>query len=340
MDVYCILFYGGKTMKEKVIWVIVFIMVLVFSGCATHIHLDFMGKDRMKEVVLVKSKAKEKILVIDLNGPIAIKHNPSILNRGGDLLSKIYYRLKKASEDPMVRGIILRLDTPGGEGTASDIIYNEILKFKEKTDIPVVALMMGVAASGGYYVACACDTIIAHPTTVTGSIGVIAVLPEVKKMLDKIGIEVNIVKSGKMKGAGNIFKELSMEERAYIQEMVDEFYQNFLQVVLRNRKSFLSITEIKKIADGRVYHAKKALELKLIDEIGYFDDAFKKVLKLASIKDASVIAYTYHPLKKSNIYAPSSSQGNPFSLEIRAFENLLPSLKTGFYYLWLPHIVD
>jgi protease-4 len=340
MDVYWLLFYGGKTMKEKVIWVIVFIMVLAFSGCAPHIHLDFMGKDQIKEVVLIKSKAKEKILVIDLNGPIAINQKPGILNRDGDLLSKIYYRLKKASEDPRVRGVILRLDTPGGEGTASDIIYNEILKFKEKSDIPVVALMMGVAASGGYYVACACDTIIAHPTTVTGSIGVIAVLPEVKKMLDKVGIEVNIIKSGKMKDAGNPFKELSEEERAYIQEMVDEFYQNFLQVVLRNRKPFLSMEEIKKIADGRVYHAKKALELKLIDEIGYFEDAYKKVLKLASIQDANVIAYTYHPLRKTNIYANASSQDNPFSLEIKAFENLLPSLKTGFYYLWLPHLGD
>ena len=327
-------------MKEKVIWVIVFIMVLVFSGCATHIHLDFMGKDRVKEVVLIKSKAKEKILVIDLNGPIAIKQKPGILNREGDLLSKIYYRLKNASEDPLVRGVILRLDTPGGEGTASDIIYNEILKFKEKTGIPVVALMMGVAASGGYYVACACDTIMAHPTTVTGSIGVIAVLPEVKKMLDKLGIEVNIIKSGKMKDTGSPFKELSEEEKAYIQEMVDEFYRNFLQVVLRNRKPFLSMEEIKKIADGRVYHARKALELKLIDEIGYFDDALQKVLKLASIQDANVIAYTYHPLRKTNIYANTSPQGNPFSLEIKAFENLLPSLKTGFYYLWLPHLND
>ncbi len=326
--------------KEKIILVIIFIIVLVLSGCAPHIHLDFMGKDRMQEVVLIKSKAKEKILVIDLNGPIAVKHNPGILNRGGDLLSKVYFRLKKASEDPMVRGIIMRLDTPGGESTASDIIYNEILRFKEKTKIPVVALMMGVAASGGYYVACGCDTIIAHPTSITGSIGVIAVLPGVKKMLNKVGIEVNIIKSGKMKDAGSPFKDLSEEERAYIQEMVDEFYRNFLQVVLRNREPFLSMEEIKKVADGRVYHAKKALELKLIDEIGYFDDALKKVFKLASIQDANLIAYTYHPLRKTNIYANSSSQGNPFSLEIKAFENLFPSLKTGFYYLWLPHLGD
>jgi len=329
--------YGGKqNMKIKIISMVVFTITLVFSGCSPHIHLDFMGKDRIQEVVLIKSKAKEKILVIDLNGPITTQRQPGILNRGGDLLSNIYYRLKTASEDPRVKGIILRLDTPGGEGTASDIIYNEILRFKKETGIPVVALMMGVAASGGYYVACGCDSIIAHPTTITGSIGVIAILPGFKEVLNKIGIKMNVIKSGKMKDAGSPLKDLSSEERAYFQDMVDMFYRNFLQVVHRNRKDFLSMEEIKKIADGRVYHAQKALELKLIDSIGYFDAALKKVLELASIRDANVIAYTYHPARKTNIYSNSVPLGNPFSIEIRPFENLVPSLKTGFYYLWLP----
>ncbi len=323
-------------MKKKIIYIVALTIVLVLSGCAPHIHIDFMGKDRMQEVVLIESKAKEKILVIDLNGTIVTQQNPGILNRGGDLVSKIYYRLKKASEDHLIKGIILRLDTPGGEGTASDIIYNEVLRFKEKTGVPVVALMMGTAASGGYYIACGCDFIIAHPTTITGSIGVIAILPEVKKVLEKVGIEVNVIKSGKMKDAGSPLKDLSEEEKTYFQEMVDEMYQNFLRVVHQNRKEVLSLEEIKTLADGRVFHARKALELKLIDEIGYFDAALKKVLELASIPDADVIAYTYHPLKKTNIYANAASQGNPLSVEIKPFENLLPSLKTGFYYLWLP----
>ncbi|UCH97177.1 MAG: signal peptide peptidase SppA, partial [Candidatus Aminicenantes bacterium] len=276
--------------------------------------------------------------VMDLNGAIGINQNPGILNREGNLLSSIYYRLKKASEDPYVKGIILRLDTPGGEGTASDIIYNEILRFREKTGIPVVALMMGVAASGGYYVACGCDVIMAHPTTITGSIGVIAILPGFKEVLDKVGIEVNVIKSGKMKDAGSPWKDLSQEERTYYQHMVDELYHNFLQVVHRNREDVLSMAEIKKIADGRVFHAKKALELKLIDAIGYFDDALQKVLSLASLRDANVIAYTYHPSRKTNIYANEAPGDKPFSLEIKPFENLLPSLKTGIYYIWYPGV--
>ena len=326
-------------LKGKIILMIISI-ILVFSACSPHIHLDFLGTDRIQEVVLVESKAKEKILVIDLNGPIGIDPNPGILKREGNLLSTIYYRLKKASQDPHVKGIILRLDTPGGEGTASDIIYNEILRFKEKTGIPVLALMMGVAASGGYYVACGCDFIMAHPTTITGSIGVIAILPGFKEVLNKIGIEVNVIKSGKMKDAGGPWKDLSQEERAYYQDMVDELYRDFLQVVHRSRKDLLTLEEIKRIADGRVFPAKKALELKLIDAVGYFDDALKKILSLAAVRDAQVIAYTYHPAKKTNIYANEASQDKPLSLEIKPFENLLPSLKTGIYYIWLPGLPE
>ena len=305
--------------KGKIILMIMSI-ILVFSACSPHIHLDFLGTSRIREVVLVESKAKEKILVIDLNGPIGIDPNPGILKREGNLLSTIYYRLQKASQDPHVKGIILRLDTPGGEGTASDIIYNEILRFKKKTGIPVLALMMGVAASGGYYV--------------------IAILPGIKEMLNKIGIEVNVIKSGKMKDAGGPWKDLSQEERDYYQDMVDELYHDFLQVVHRSRKDLLTMEEIKKIADGRVFHAKKALELKLIDAVGYFDDALKKILSLAAVRDANVIAYTYHPAKKTNIYANEINRDKPLSLEIKPFENLLPSLKTGIYYIWLPGMED
>jgi protease-4 len=319
--------------KGKIIVTIISI-IIAFSACSPHIHLDFLGTPHIQEVVLVDSKAKEKILVIDLNGPIGIDQNPGILKREGNLLSTIYYRLKKASQDPHVKGIILRLDTPGGEGTTSDIIYNEILRFKEKTGIPVLALMMGVAASGGYYVACGCDFIMAHPTTITGSIGVIAILPGFKEVLNKIGIEVNVIKSGKMKDAGGPWKDLSQEERAYYQEMVDELYHDFLEVVHRSRKELLSMEEIKKIADGRVFHAKKALDLKLIDAVGYFDDALQKILSMASIRDANVIAYTYHPAKKTNIYANEAIRDKPLSLEIKPFANLLPSLKTGIYYIW------
>ena len=196
--------------------------------------------------------------------------------------------------------------------------------------------MMGVAASGGYYIASACDHIIAHPSTITGSIGVISIFPNLEDLFAKIGIKVNVIKSGKMKDSGSTFRDLTTEEKKIFQDIVDEFYQKFLDVVYQNRKNSLSFEELKKIADGRVYTARQAHELKLIDEIGYFDSALKKTLALASLREANVISYTYYPGRKTTIYASSLEKSSLF--ERKNFEDLLRSLKSGFYYLWLPQL--
>lgn len=322
----------------KKILILLISSFFILSGCALHFHLDLLGKEQIKEVILIKSKAKEKILILDVSGIIGSSLRPGFLQREGDLLSQVYYRLEKASEDKMVKGVILRLDTPGGEVTASDILYNEIIKFKERTGIPVVALTMGLAASGGYYIASACDYIIAHPSTITGSIGVISIFPNLQELFTKIGIKVNVIKSGKMKDSGSTFRELTEEEKAVFQGIVDEFYHKFLDVVYERRKNYLSLEELKKIADGRVYTAQQAYNLKLIDEIGYFDSALKKILSSASLKDAKVIAYTYYPNTKTNIYA--SHLKNPNIMEEKDFEKIFRSLKSGFYYLWLPQLTN
>jgi len=321
-------------MKKNIILMVS--LILLFAGCSFHFHLDFLGKEMMEEVVLVKSKAKEKILIVDIEGIIGTLSSPAMLSREGDLLSQVYYRLEKASEDKTIKGIILRLDTPGGEVTSSDVLYNEILKFKEKTGLPVVGLMMGVAASGGYYVASACDYIIAHPSTITGSIGVISIFPNARELLDKIGIKVNIIKSGEMKDSGSPLRDLTPEDKKIFQGIIDELYQSFLAAVYKKRKSSISYDELKAIADGRIYTAQQAHKLKLIDEIGYFATALKKSLSLASLKEAKVIAYTYYPKTKTNIYA-TSLRDDSF-LERKSLETLLPRLKSGFYYLWLPDL--
>jgi protease-4 len=295
-----------------------------------------MGKDTLQEVTLIKNPTKDKILILDVSGIISTSLNPGLFSRESDILSKVYYRLEKASEDKNIKAVILRLDTPGGEVTASDIIYSEVLKFKEKTNIPVVGLMMGVAASGGYYIASACDFIIAHPSTITGSIGVISIFPNLEELFSKIGIRVNVIKSGEMKDSGSAFRDLTEEEKKVFQDVVDELYLKFLAVVHQKRKDSLSLDEIKKLADGRIYTASQALEFHLIDEIGYFDTALKKSLSLSSLKQANVVAYTYYPTRKTNIYATNLE--NPSLFERKSVEDLFRSLKSGFYYLWLPQI--
>ncbi|MGM0467108.1 MAG: signal peptide peptidase SppA [Acidobacteriota bacterium] len=308
----------------------------VTSACSPHFHLDLLGTEQIKEVVLKPSPSKNKILVLNLKGFISSSFSTGVLKKEENLISQIYYRLEKASEDPRIKGVILRLDTPGGEVTATDIIYNEILNFREKTDLPVIALMMGVAASGGYYVASACDFIMAHPSTITGSIGVISIFPDIHELMDQLGIQVNIIKSGKMKDAGSSFKELSPKEKDIFQEIVNEHYQKFLDAVLRNRQDILSREKLTELADGRVYTGSQALELKLIDEIGYFNAAQDKINQLAGIRDAQLVTYTYYPQKTTNVYSAESNQKS--ILQENIYSKLFQSLPAGFYYLWLPQM--
>ncbi len=324
-------------MNIKTTWVfLASVVILVFNACSPHFHLDLLGTEQIKEVVLKPGPSKNKVLVVNLNGFISSSHPTSILKKEESPVSRISYRLEKASKDPRVKGIILCLDTPGGEVTASDIIYTEILDFKKKTNLPVVALMMGVAASGGYYVASACDFIIAHPSSITGSIGVVSIFPDVHELVDQLGIQVNIIKSGEMKDAGSFLKELSPKEKDIFQEIVNEYYQTFLDAVYQNRKEVLSKEELAYLADGRVYTGSQALQLKLIDEVGYFNAAQDKINQLAGIQEAQVVTYTYYPQKTTNIYSAESSQKS-FTRE-NVYSKLFQSLPSGFYYLWLPQM--
>ena len=319
---------------KKTIPVISLTAVLFLAGCSPHFHLDFLGRDSIEEVVLQDSRSKNKICVIDISGVISSSPESGLFAREGDLLSRIYYRLLKAADDPLVKGVVLRLDTPGGEVTASDIIYNEILKFRKKTGLPVVALAMGTAASGGYYIASACDYFMVHPSTITGSIGVISIYPNISDLLEKLGIEMKVIKSGARKDSSSLFREMTEEDRKIFQAVIDEMYLKFLDVVYSARRDHLSRIELEELADGRIYTASQALEAKLVDGIGYVDEALDHVKSLASISDAKVITYTYFPKSKTNIYASALKQPSLFDLS--ELKQVLPSLKSGFYYLWLP----
>jgi protease-4 len=321
-------------MRNAVPFLSAVLLLLSLSGCAIHLHFDLLGEDTLQEVVLQQSEAREKVLLLDIEGILVSGGEPGSLSRERDLVSSVFAKLSRAAQDPDIRAVILRLDTPGGEVTASDLLHHEILRFKKRTGLPVAALMMGLAASGGYYLACACDRIIAHPTTLTGSIGVIALFPETGELLGKLGLRVNVIKSGALKDAGSLFRGMTDEERALFQSMIDEDYRAFVEVVAVNRSGRLTKEEVVRLADGRVYTAKQALEAKLIDEIGYFDSTLSTVLKMAGLPRAKVITYTHYPKTRTNIYAQAPA-GRP-TAEERAWSRLLAGLKCGFYYLWLP----
>ncbi len=310
------------------------VTVFALSACSPHVHLDFLGQEKLEEIVLVPGPAKEKIVVIDVEGMISNFLGSGPFTRERNIVSSVYLRLKRAAGDPNVKAVILRLDTPGGEVTASDIIYHELMDFKDRTGKPVIGLMMGVAASGGYYIASACDAIMAHPTTLTGSIGVISVFPSIEGLMGKIGVKVHIVKSGGAKDSGSPFRDMTEEDRQLFRGIIDEYFGSFLDVVAAGRKGKVSEDGLNKAADGRVFTARQALGLGLIDEIGYFDDALRKARALAGLGSARVVGYTYYPKTKTNIYASALGDFSP--LDAKVLEAYLNLLKTGFYFLWLP----
>ena len=204
----------------------------------------------------------------------------------------VYRQLKTARHDERVKGLIIRVNSPGGAISASDQIYNEILKYRHQTDKPVVAFMQGIAASGGYYTSVACDKIVAEPTTITGSVGVIMGYLVLQELLEgKLGIQPIIIKSGEKKDWPSSFRQPTEEELQYLEDKVlTPAYERFIQIVADGREA-LTLDDVKRLGDGSIYGAQEALDEKLIDKIGYLDEAIEQVKSLAGIEEARVVEY-------------------------------------------------
>ncbi len=281
---------------------------------------------------MLEGEGRDKILLIDISGVISSEKKRSFadLDSGPDMVARVKEELTQAAEDDRIKAIILKINSPGGTVTASDIIYKEILKFKEKNKMYVTASLMDIAASGGYYIACAADTIVAHPTTVTGSIGVIAMKFNVKGLMDKLGVQDDTIKAGDMKDILSPFRPMTDEERKIIQDIIDSLHQQFMDAVVQGRQE-LSLDEVKPLADGRVFTAKQALDAQLIDDIGYLDDAIDITKKETDLKEARIITY-YRPFSyKNNIYSQTS-----FSVFNFGDSDFMSYLPVRFMYLWNP----
>ncbi|MBN2183503.1 MAG: signal peptide peptidase SppA [Sedimentisphaerales bacterium] len=205
----------------------------------------------------------------------------------------VYKQLQAAGKDRRVKAVIVHVNSPGGTISASDQIYQEILKFRKKTNKPVIAFMQGVAASGGYYTSVACETIIAEPTTITGSIGVISSYLVVEELLEnKLGITPITIKSGDKKDWPSSFRSPTEEEIQYIQDkLIKPALERFVNIVAEGRKKSLTLSDVKRLADGSIYGAQEALDEKLIDKIGYLDEAVDLAKSQAGIDKARVVRY-------------------------------------------------
>ena len=311
--------------------------LILSSGC-TFISIPVLQGTQPFDETVVSGKGKDKILLVDISGVISTKSKSGLLPFGSSIsiVTRVREELEKAAKDDKIQGLVLKMNTPGGTVTASDILYQEIKTFKEEKKIPVVVCMMDVAASGGYYIALAADTILAHPTSITGSIGVIALKFNAEELLEKIGVEDESIKSGDKKDIWSPFRPSTPEERKIMEEIIDSLFQRFLEVMAEGRKE-LSMEQIKKLADGRVYSARQALDLKLIDRIGYLEDAVEIVKRKAGIREARVVVYHRPFSYRNNIYSKMFSPDlSTFNLINVDLGTLTDTMGLSFMYLWLP----
>ncbi len=231
-----------------------------------------------------------KIALIDVKGLIIDAERGRVLGRIENPVARFSEALRRAEVDPKVRAVIVRVNSPGGTVTASDMMYRDILGFKKRSSKPVVILMAEVAASGGYYISCAGDEIIAYPTTVTGSIGVIIQTFNFTEGMRKVGIRADAITSGPNKSLGSPFEPMSAEHRELLQGIVDEFYDNFVQVVIANRPQ-MSPASLEWITDGRVVTGERAAEFGLVDRLGDLRIAFEATKHRAGLTSARMVKY-------------------------------------------------
>jgi len=253
------------------------------------------------------------------------------------MVAEVKEALEKAGKDPDMAGVILRINSPGGTVTASDTILHELLAFKTRKKIPLYACITGVGTSGGYYIATAADEISAHPTAITGSIGVLFMRFNVEGLLTKIGVSEKNIKSGDKKDFLSPFRPATAEEEKIIQEIINNLHQRFVDVVLARPGSPLTREQLERLADGRIFTAEQAKAARLIDRVGYLDDAVTAMKNKLNLKDAKVVSYHRPGSYRGTIYSGPALESPQVINLINVNADGLELLSgTEFLYLWEP----
>jgi len=304
-----------------------------------------LGYAELRETVAERSPRwieLNKVAIIDIDGFIS-GGGGRLWGLMGSSVADVKQRLDKAAEDGRVVAVVLRVDSPGGEATAADIIHRELRSFRASTRKPVVACMTGIGASGGYYVSLGADRIVAHPTCVTGSVGVIMHLLNVEGLYGKIGLRPVTIKSGEKKDMASPTRAMTEAERKILESINRSLYERFLDVVRESRPQ-MTPEQIEQIADGRVVTASQALDLGMVDQVGYLDEAVALAKDMAGVREANVVIYRSFPHVNRNIYAKaqaeevsaaSPGQGLTDALR-RGVQAVLGNRGPRFLYLWAP----
>lgn len=234
-------------------------------------------------------------------------------------------QLRDFQRDPKVKGIILRIDSPGGAVGPSQEIYNAVTRIREEGGKKIYASLGSVAASGGYYIASAAETIFANPGTLTGSIGVIMAFSNIQDLIEKIGIRPEVIKSGAFKDAGSPVRPISSEERKLLQNLVDDVHQQFVEDVAKGRN--LPAEDVQRLADGRVYTGRQAFELKMVDHMGGLQDAIDLLATQAGIEGPPQIVQEEEKIPFMDWLLQSSIKKN-------LTQTLSPHISPSLQFLW------
>ncbi|MEM6333043.1 MAG: signal peptide peptidase SppA [Planctomycetota bacterium] len=311
------------------------------SGCGptTFVVGVTPGDQRLKKTVVARDEKAggSQVAIIDVSGLIANAERRGLLRSGENPVATLQEKLAEAAADRSVVAVILRINSPGGTVTASDVMHREIERFRLQTGKPVVALMMDVAASGGYYVALAADEMVAHPTTITGSVGVIVQTISVEPALARLGVRADAIKSGSNKDAGSPLSTMDAAQRATLQALVDDFYERFLDRV-RDARPSVDPATMAEATDGRVYSGTKALEMGMIDGLGDLYAALGRAVGRAGVASADLVLY-HRPLDYvASPYAQAPASANAAQvnlLQLNVDAGLLADMPAGAYYLWV-----
>jgi protease-4 len=310
--------------------------LVAVTGCATPRSILEPESVPLKEFTL-QGSGRDKILIIHVEGFLSDERQQAFFRSKPSMVQEIVSQLKKAEADDQVKALILKVNSPGGTVTASDILYHEIASFKENSEVKIVVAMMQAATSGAYYISLPADSIIAHPTTITGSVGVLFIHPTIEGLMDKIGVSVDVSKSGVKKDMGSPLRQFTADEKKIIQELTDKLGLRFTDLVNKHRK--LTREQAADVATARIYLADEALRLGLVDKIGYVTDAVHEAKNIAGLpQNAKVVVYRRMKYPDDNFYntVTTKGSGGGWSFINVEFPPSMAGLQSGFYYLWEP----
>jgi protease-4 len=316
--IFGLLFFGTAAV------VLVFI-IFIIVGIAGALNEGGAMATRARTVSqqIIRDGGSDRIAHLDLEGVITSSGSRA----GTSMVDQFAGVLEAAVQDDNVKAIVIRINSPGGEVTASDRLYEMIRRADERK--PVIAYMDTIAASGGYYAACGTRHLMAHPTTFTGSIGVIMQSVKYADMLDKVGVSMEVYKSGEMKDLLSGTRETRPEEAKLVNDLIGETYDRFLEIVAKNRGREVSELRGLTFTDGRIFTGQQGLAGGFIDSNGFIEDAYDKAADLANLTNPTIVRFQPH-VGFMDLFGPfAGAAAQPAKVEIDVSARLLPHIQSG-----------